>query len=179
MVDRVDELIISALSQNSKQDVFEIWDYLKGFNYDLAEEEIESRITKLEEDEIIKGYTIKVDVKKIPHRVVRVDLVTFRTSQALPKRLVGLKKYLNDAPFVLFSGRTRGGYDWITVKSFLSNEMADEENDIYRNLFGDIIQTYEVYDFVPQTEASIYALTYTEDEYKKFLKEWAPPFIGS
>ena len=90
-----------------------------------------------------------------------------------------MKKYLNEAPFVLFSGRTRGGYDWITVKSFLSNEMADEENDIYRNLFGDIIQTYEVYDFVPQTEASIYALTYTEGEYKKFLKEWAPPFIGS
>lgn len=179
MVDRIDELIISALSQNSKQEVFEIWDYLKRFNYNLTEEEIESRIAKLEEEEIIKGYTIKVDVKKIPHRVIRVDLVTFRTSQALPKRLVGLKKYLNDAPFVLFSGRTRGGYDWITVKSFLSNEMADEENDIYRNLFGDIIQTYEVYDFVPQTEASIYALTYTEDEYKQFLKEWAPPFIGS
>jgi len=179
LVDRIDELIISALSQNSKQEVFEIWDYLKRFNYNLTEEEIESRIAKLEEEEIIKGYTIKVDVKKIPHRVIRVDLVTFRTSQALPKRLVGLKKYLNDAPFVLFSGRTRGGYDWITVKSFLSNEMADEENDIYRNLFGDIIQTYEVYDFVPQTEASIYALTYTEDEYKQFLKEWAPPFIGS
>jgi Lrp/AsnC family leucine-responsive transcriptional regulator len=174
----VDELIISALSQNSKQGTFEIWDFLKGFNYNLTEEEIESRISKLEEEGIIKGYTIIVDVKKIPHRVIRVDLVTFRTSQALPKRLEGLKKYLNDAPFVLFSGKTRGGYDWITVKSFLSNEMADNENDIYRNLFGDIIQTYEVYDFVPQTEASVYALTYTEEEYKKFLKEWAPPFIG-
>ncbi|PIW35982.1 MAG: histidine kinase, partial [Nitrosopumilales archaeon CG15_BIG_FIL_POST_REV_8_21_14_020_33_23] len=175
---KVDELIISALSQNSKQGTFEIWDFLKGFNYNLTEEEIESRISKLEEEGIIKGYTIIVDVKKIPHRVIRVDLVTFRTSQALPKRLEGLKKYLNDAPFVLFSGKTRGGYDWITVKSFLSNEMADNENDIYRNLFGDIIQTYEVYDFVPQTEASVYALTYTEEEYKKFLKEWAPPFIG-
>jgi Lrp/AsnC family leucine-responsive transcriptional regulator len=174
----VDELILSALSQNSKQGTFEIWDFLKGFNYNLTEEEIESRISKLEEEGIIKGYTIIVDVKKIPHRVIRVDLVTFRTSQALPKRLEGLKKYLNDAPFVLFSGKTRGGYDWITVKSFLSNEMADNENDIYRNLFGDIIQTYEVYDFVPQTEASVYALTYTEEEYKKFLKEWAPPFIG-
>lgn len=174
----MDELIISALSQNSKQGTFEIWDFLKGFNYNLTEEEIESRISKLEEEGIIKGYTIIVDVKKIPHRVIRVDLVTFRTSQALPKRLEGLKKYLNDAPFVLFSGKTRGGYDWITVKSFLSNEMADNENDIYRNLFGDIIQTYEVYDFVPQTEASVYALTYTEEEYKKFLKEWAPPFIG-
>ena len=179
MIDRVDELIISTLSQNSKQESFEIWDFLKGFNYNLTEEEIESRISKLEEEGVIKGYTITIDVKKIPHRVIRVDLVTFRTSQALPKRQEGLKKYLKEAPFVLFSGRTRGGYDWITVKSFLSNEMADEENDIYRNLFGDIMQTYEVYDFVPQTEASMYALTYTENEYKRFLKEWAPPFIGS
>ena len=179
MIDKIDEVIISALSQNSKQEIFEIWDFLKGFNYNLTEEEIESRISKLEEKGVIKGYTITVDNKKMPHRVIRVDLVTFRTSQALPKRLEGLKKYLNDAPFVLFSGRTRGGYDWITVKSFLSNEMADEENDIYRNLFGDIIQIYEVYDFVPQTEASVYALTYTEEEYVKFLKEWAPPFIGS
>ncbi len=128
---------------------------------------------------VSNDYTITIDAKKIPHRVIRVDLVTFRTSQALPKRQEGLKKYLKDAPFVLFSGRTRGGYDWITVKSFLSNEMADEENDIYRNLFGDIMQTYEVYDFVPQTEVSMHALTYTENEYKRFLKEWAPPFIGS
>ena len=179
MIDKVDELILSTLSQNSKQKVFEIWDFLKGFNYNLTEEEIESRILKLEKERIIKEYTITVDVKKIPHRVIHVDLVTFRTSQALPKRVEGLKKYLNDAPFVLFSGKTRGGYDWITVKSFLSNEMADEENDIYKNLFGDIIQTYEVYDFVPQTEISIYALAYTEAEYKKFLKEWTAPFIRS
>lgn len=179
MIDKIDELILSALSENSRKKVFEIWDFLKGFNYDITEEEIESRISKLEEKQVIKGYTITVDIKKIPHRVIRVDLVTFRTSQALPRRLDGLKKYLDDAPFVLFSGRTRGGYDWITIKSFLSDEMADEESDIYRNLFGDIIQIYEVYDFVPQTNASFYALAYTEKEYKAFIREWAPPFIGS
>ena len=178
VIDKIDELIISALAQNSKQDSFELWDYLKGFGYKISREEIESRIAILEEEQIIKNYTISVDTKKIPGRVIRVDLVTFRTSQALPKRLEGLKKYLNDAPFVVFSGKTRGGYDWITVKSFLSDEMADEESDIYRNLFGDIIQVYEVYDFVPQTAASFSGLTYTEEEYKKFLKEWAPPFIG-
>jgi DNA-binding Lrp family transcriptional regulator len=179
MVDKIDEAILSSLSQNSRQTTFEIWDFLKGFGYNLSEEEISSRVSKLEEDGIIRGYTVVPDTKKIPGRVIRVDLVTFRTSQALPKRLEGLKKYLNDAPFVLFSGKTRGGYDWITVKSFLTSEMADEENDIYRNLFGDIIQTYEVYDFVPQTEASLYALTYTEKEYKRFLKEWVPPFLGT
>jgi len=178
MVDRIDELIISALSQNSRQGTFELWDFLKGFGHNIPEEEIESRKKALEEDGIIKRYTISVDSKKLPGRVIRVDLVTFRTSQALPKRLEGLKRYLNDAPFVIFTGKTRGGYDWITVKSFLSSEMADEESDIYRNLFGDIIQTYEVYDFVPQADASLYALTYTEAEYKRFIKEWAPPFIG-
>ncbi len=178
MVDNVDELIISALSKDARQDTFELWDYIRRFGYNVPEEEIESRKHELEKSGIIKGYTIAVDTKKLPGRVIRVDLVTFRTSQALQKRLEGLKRYLADAPFVAFSGRTRGGYDWITVKSFLSAEMADEENDIYRNMFGDILQTYEVYDFIPQSEASLYALSYTEAEYQEFLKEWIPPFIG-
>ena len=152
MIDDVDELILSTLSHNSKQDCREIWDFLRGHGFNLTEEEIESRITKLEEDGVITGYTISVDLKKIRRRTMRVVLVTFKTSQHLPKRLEGLKKYLQDAPFVIFSGRTRGGYDWITVHSFLSEEMADEESDIYRNLFGDIIQSYEVYDFMPDEE---------------------------
>lgn len=178
MVDKIDELIISTLSQDSRQGTAEIWDFLNGFGYNIPEEEIESRKQALEDEGII-SYTISVNSKKLLGRVIRVDLVTFRTSQALPKRLEGLKKYLSDAPFVVFSGKTRGGYDWITIKSFLSSEMADEENDIYRNLFGDILQVYEVYDFVPQTDASLYALAYTESEYRNFLKEWAPPFIGN
>ena len=178
MVDKIDEYIISALSQDARQTTFELWDYIRGFGYNISEEEIESRKRMLEENGIINRYTISVDTKKLPRRVIRVDLVTFRTSQALQKRLEGLKQYLADAPFVAFSGRTRGGYDWITIKSFLNAEMADEENDIYRNLFGDILQTYEVYDFVPQLDANMYAMSYTEAEYQEFLKEWIPPFIG-
>ncbi len=178
MTDAIDEVILAALSQNAKQSTFEIWDYLKGHGFELTEEEIESRITKLEQDRVIKGYTISVDLKKIKRRVIRVDLVTFRTSQALPKRLEGHSKYLDEAPFVVFSGKTHGGYDWITVKSFLNDEMADEECDIYRNLFGDIIQNYTVYDFNPQTDASFYTIAYTESEHRRFLKEWAPPFLG-
>jgi DNA-binding Lrp family transcriptional regulator len=178
MIDAVDELILSTLSHNSKQDCKEMWDFLRGHGFNLTEEEIESRITKLEEDGVITGYTISVDLKKIRRRTMRVVLVTFKTSQHLPKRLEGLKKYLQDAPFVIFSGRTRGGYDWITVHSFLSEEMADEESDIYRNLFGDIIQSYEVYDFIPMKNPSVDALTHTSKEYKRFLDEWLPPFLG-
>jgi Lrp/AsnC family leucine-responsive transcriptional regulator len=56
--------------------------------------------------------------------------------------------------------------------------IADEESDIFRNLFGDIIQTYEVYDFILTRETSFHALTHTDEEYKKFLDEWIPPFLG-
>jgi hypothetical protein len=69
---------------------------------------------------------------KLSHRIMRIALVRFRVSQHLGSRLEGLKKYLSDAPFVMFSGRTRGGYDWITCQAFLSEEMADEESDIFR-----------------------------------------------
>ena len=176
MVDAVDELILSALSRNSKQDTIEIWDLLRVGGYPLTEEEIESRITKLQDD--ITNYTISVDTKKLRRRIMRVTLVRFKVSQHLKSRLEGLKKYLSDAPFVMFSGRTRGGYDWITCQAFLSEEMADEESDIFRNLFGDILQTYEVYDFIPAREASIHSLTHTNKEYREFLDGWIPPFLG-
>lgn len=177
MPDNVDELILSALSKNSRQDTRELWDLLRGYGYNLTEEEIESRISRLEEEGVITGYTISVDTRKIRRRNIRLVLVTFRTSQHLPKRLEGLKKYLADAPFVLLSGRTRGGYDWICIQAFPSEEMADEESDIYRNLFGDIIQSYEVYDFIPMKDPSFHSLSYTTKEYKKFLDEWIPPFL--
>src|ERR671924_720340 len=178
MHDNIDELILSTLSKDSKQDTKEIWDFLMGFGLSLTEEEIESRITRLEEEGVITGYTISVNTSKIRRRVIRVVLVTFRTSQHLPRRLEGLKKYLADAPFVLFSGRTRGGYDWICVQSFPTEEMADEESDIYRNLFGDIIQSYEVYDFLPLKDPSFHSFVYTGKEYKKFLDECIPPFLS-
>ena len=177
MVDAVDELILSALSRDSKQDTIEIWDLLRDRGYSLTEEEIESKITQLQDEGVIKNYTISVDTKKLRRRIMRVALVRFKVSQHLASRLEGLKKYLSGAPFVMFSGRTRGGYDWITCQAFLTEEMADEESDIFRNLFGDIIQTYEVYDFIPAREASFLSLTHTNKEYRDFLDEWIPPFL--
>jgi len=180
MLDAVDEIILSALSKNSKQDLHEMGDYLKDYGYNLSPEEIDSRIKRLEDEKIITGCTICIDTKKVKHKTIRVVLITFRPSQHLTSRIEGLKKYLEDAPFVLFSGRTRGGYDWITIQVFSSIEIADEESDIYRNLFGDIIQTYEVYDFFPMKEPKFHAFTHTDKEYMKFLGEWShlPKNIG-
>jgi DNA-binding Lrp family transcriptional regulator len=76
MLDYIDELILSTLSKNSRQDIREIWDSLRGYGYNLTEEEIRSRIARLEAEEIITGYTISVNITKIKRRVVRVGLIT-------------------------------------------------------------------------------------------------------
>ena len=159
MTDEIDELIISALSKDSRQDSAELWDFLRGFGHNITQEEIESRISKLTEEGVITGYSITINPKKLPQRIIRTTLITFKVSQSLKNRTESLKKYLTDAPFVVFSGSTKGGLDWITIRAFPSVEIADEETDIFRNLFGDIIQTYQVYDFAPTKEVSLHALS--------------------
>ena len=172
MLDAIDELILSALSKNAKQDLNEMRDYLNDYGYNLNIGEIDTRIKTLEDEKVISGYTISIDTNKVNHKLMRMVLVTFRSSQHLTSRMKVLKRFSDDAPFVLFSGRTRGGYDWITILLSTSTENADEESDIYRNLFGDIIQDFEIYDFYPSNGPNSNAFTYTSKEYSKFLGEW-------
>ena len=88
-MDKTDSLILSALSGDARQGTFAIWDYLRGFGYNISQEEIESRIKSMEESGVIRGYTISVDTRKIPGRIVHIDLMTFRISQALPQEAGG------------------------------------------------------------------------------------------
>ena len=111
MIDEIDELILSTLSKNSKQDTIEICDYLRDYGHNVTEDEIDSRIISLENEKVISRYTISIDSTKIKRRIIRVALVRFKVSQHLLKVLEGLKKYLAEAQFMLYCGRTRGGYD--------------------------------------------------------------------
>ena len=65
MLDEIDELILSTLSKDSRQDSAEIWDFLRGFGHNITQEEIESRITKLDEDGVITGYSFNLDPIKL------------------------------------------------------------------------------------------------------------------
>ena len=65
MIDPIDELILSALSKDAKQDLNEIWDFLRNHGHNLSLEEIDSRIKTLEDEKIISRYTISIDTKKV------------------------------------------------------------------------------------------------------------------
>ena len=77
MADEIDELILSTLSKDSRQDSAEIWDFLRGFGHNITQEEIDSRITKLNQDGVITGYSINIDPKKLQQRIIRTTLITF------------------------------------------------------------------------------------------------------
>ena len=109
MTDAIDGLILSALSRNARQETFEIWDFLRGVGHNIPQEEIESRIRRLEAEGVISGYTISIDAKKIPGRVVHIDMIKFRSSQALPKRLDGLKKVPQRGTLCRILGKDAGG----------------------------------------------------------------------
>ena len=53
MIDSIDELILSALSKDAKQDLNEIWDFLRNYGHNLSLDEIDSRIKTLEDEKII------------------------------------------------------------------------------------------------------------------------------
>ena len=83
MLDTVDELILSALSKNSKQDLHEMGDYIRDYGYNLTIDEIRSRIKILEDEKVILGYTISINIKKVKHKKIRVVLMTFRSSNKI------------------------------------------------------------------------------------------------
>src|SRR6185312_7131596 len=141
MIDEIDELILSTLSKNSKQDTIEICDYLRDYGRNVTEDEIDFRIISLENEKVISRYTISIDSTKIKRRIIRVALVRFKVSQHLLKRLEGLKKYLTEAPFVLYCGRTRGGYDCIPMKE-LSTHALTYTFDEHRKFLGEWISPF-------------------------------------
>ena len=86
MLDSIDELILSTLSRNSRQDTKEIWDFLRGFGHRITEDEIESRIARLEEEGVISGYTISVNTSKLMRRVIRVCTCNIQDIAASSKK---------------------------------------------------------------------------------------------
>jgi DNA-binding Lrp family transcriptional regulator len=177
VIDTIDEIILAKLNRNTKQKLIEIQSLLKDQGYNISQEELDERIKNLESIECGPNPT-SYNTKNMKNKIIRIILITFRPSQHLKSRKEGFTKYLQDAPFIIFSGSTRGGYDWITIQAFPSMETADEEKDIFENLFGDIIHTYGVYDCYTLREPNVDAFSYTDKEYKRFLSEWNPSFLG-
>ena len=146
MLDKVDSEILRLLSNNATLSASYISAKLKKKKISLTPRAIRKRITALEKNKVIIKFVPLIDDNATGKIIKRMILVQFKHSDNFLKRLEEYKQYLNDAPQCTFAVRVRGDLDWIHYKCFPNKEIADFEDDVFRQTFGDIINNYHSYD---------------------------------
>ena len=145
-IDAIDRQILNLLIANARDSTRTIVKKLEGMGTEMSERGVGKRIARLEKLEIIHGYTTMVDLKQVNMPILRLITVKFSSPKDFVTRLDEMKQYLSNAPYCDFSARTNGSIDWIELKFFNNHEQAQQEEDLYRAWFGDIMEDYRSYD---------------------------------
>ena len=145
-IDTIDRQILNLLIANARDSTRTIVKKLKGLGTEMSERGVGKRIERLEKLGIIHGYTTMVDLNLVNMPILRLITVKFTSPKDFVSRLEQMKKYLSDAPYCDFSARTNGNIDWIELKFFNNHEQAQQEEDLYRTWFGDIMEDYRSFD---------------------------------
>ncbi len=146
VIDGVDRQILNLLIANARDSTRTIVKKLAGIGINMSERGVGKRIARLERLNVIHGYTTMVDLNQVNMPILRLITVKFTSPKDFVTRVEAMKEYLNNAPYCDFSARTHGNIDWIELKFFNNHEQAQQEEDLYRAWFGDIIEDYRSYD---------------------------------
>jgi DNA-binding Lrp family transcriptional regulator len=169
----ISEIIISCLTKNARMSSQQICTELRSRGIRRSARAVLERIRNLEEEGRIGGYTLKPIVKNFERVVIRLILITFKTSPIFNERVAMFTSYLQTAPFVAFAARTRGDYDWINIKVFPNTKIANQESDTYRTMFGDIIEKYIAFDLtIVRPPAFVQATNFPIQDFYNFLQSW-------
>ena len=145
-IDALDRQILNLLIANARDSTRTIVKKLKGMGTEMSERGVGKRIARLEKLGIIHGYTTTVDLNQVNMSILRLITVKFTSPKDFVTRLDEMKQYLTSAPYCDFSARTNGSIDWIELKFFNNHQQAQQEEDLYRAWFGDIMEDYRSYD---------------------------------
>ncbi|HUU48364.1 MAG TPA: AsnC family protein [Nitrosopumilaceae archaeon] len=166
-IDAIDRQILNLLIANARDSTRTIVKKLEGLGIEMSERGIGKRISRLEKLGIIHGYTTMVDLKQVNMPILRLITVKFTSPKDFVSRLEQMKQYLSDAPYCDFSARTNGNIDWIELKFFNNHEQAQQEEDLYRAWFGDIMEDYRSFDL------DIHKMgwqLFDEDDFNRFIR---------
>ena len=167
IIDAIDRQILNLLISNARDSTRTIVKKLEGLGIRMSERGMGKRIARLERLGVIKGYTTMVDLEQVHMPILRLVTVKFTSPKDFVTRLEEMKGYLTNAPYCDFSARTNGNIDWIELKFFNNHEQAQQEEDLYRAWFGDIIEDYRSYDL------DIHKMgwqLFDEDDFNRFIQ---------
>lgn len=169
----INEIILSCLSRNARMSAREISNHLSSIHIKLSPRAVLKRIKKLENDRRIRGYTIKISSDDFSNHVMRLILISFRASKTLNSDIRRFNAYLQKAGFVALAARTRGEYDWVNIKIFPNDKLANEESDTYRTLFGHVTERYTVFDLnLVKNPDFVQPLVYKATDYSKVYHDF-------
>jgi DNA-binding Lrp family transcriptional regulator len=176
-VDKTDLKIAQILANNASASAEFISVQLKTKHISLTSRAIRKRIKILENKGVIKKYITIFDENISGTTYKRLVLVKFRNTTNFLQRVEAYKQYISDSPFCTFALRIRGDFDWIHYKCFPTKELADREEDLFRSIFGDIINEHGSYDV--EIEKNMFNNIIQEENVKSFLKQISKDIIIS
>ena len=166
-IDAIDRQILKLLIANARDSTRKIVKKLEDLGTEMSERGVGKRIARLEKLGIIHGYTTMVDLNQVNMPILRLITVKFTSPKDFVTRLEEMKQYLINAPYCDFSARTNGNIDWIELKFFNNHEQAQQEEDLYRAWFGDIMEDYRSFDL------DIHKMgwqLFDEDDFNRFIQ---------
>jgi DNA-binding Lrp family transcriptional regulator len=166
-IDAIDRQILKLLIANARDSTRKIVKKLEDLGTEMSERGVGKRIARLEKLGIIHGYTTMVDLNQVNMPILRLITVKFTSPKNFVTRLEEMKQYLINAPYCDFSARTNGNIDWIELKFFNNHEQAQQEEDLYRAWFGDIMEDYRSFDL------DIHKMgwqLFDEDDFNRFIQ---------
>jgi len=115
MLDDIDKLILSYIGKNARMSSGEIQRNLRNLGNEITERAIRYRLQRLENDNVILGYSGILNPSLVLEKLNRTIILKFKYSSNSSVLIERLKSYVEEAPFCIYSARLSGGdFDWIS-----------------------------------------------------------------
>lgn len=146
IIDEIDRTILAYLSKNARISAAEIAHNLKDVGYKITERAIRYRLQRLQENDIILGYSAIFNPSLITEKINRTVLLKFKITKDSNLLIDRLNKYVEEAGFCVYSARLSGDLDWISHFIFDSVEQYELETDNFLHRFAELISDYRSYE---------------------------------
>ncbi len=167
MLDEIDKIVLFYLGKNARISSTEIRSNLQNMGYKITERAVRYRLQRLEEDNMILGYSAILNPKFVSEKISRTIILKFKFSHNISILTERLKNYVEEMPFCIHSARLSGDFDWICHFVFDSFEQYELESDNFLNRFSELIADYRSYE-----SKTVKATPYTIfDEHDKIERE--------
>ena len=145
-MDDIDKIILTQLGKNSRVSAKKITKILESFGHVFTDRAIRKRITRLEKQGMIVGYSTILNPNYLSEKVNRTIILKFKFKKDTPNLVNRLKNYVKESSFCTYSSKLNGDFDWILHFVFNSVDQYELETNNFLNKFSDLISDYRSYE---------------------------------